>query len=156
MLSIGIQDGQPALRSVVTTSDDGAPLTFAAIRNLPLRVLFDKAVRLLARYTLMHERYFPRGSHRPAATDDDFSRYLEDMDSGELPEELDATASAALNSSRKGRPVSDATLRRVAEIVKENKFDPRRQIHDEIGASPRTASRWIVEAKKRGYMTEED
>jgi predicted ATPase len=54
------------------------------------------------------------------------------------------------------RLVTEETLRRVAEIVKGNSYNPRVQIHDEIGASPRTASRRIDEARKRGVLTEED
>lgn len=54
--------------------------------------------------------------------------------------------------SRRGRPVRDEDLRRVAEIVKGNPYDPRTEIRRQLNVSPRTASRWIAEAKKRGFI----
>ena len=60
-------------------------------------------------------------------------------------------------ASRRGRPVSDDTLRRVAEIVTANKsaYGYRERIRDEFPVSTRTASRWVQQAIDRGFLTEE-
>ena len=56
--------------------------------------------------------------------------------------------------SRRGRPVSDEDLRRVADVVEANPYDRRMQVAHQLHVSPRTASRWIAEAKRRGFIEE--
>jgi len=53
-----------------------------------------------------------------------------------------AQAKAGVLASRRGRPVGEDTLRRVAEIVKDG-FGYRGRIRDEFFVSTRTASRWV-------------
>ena len=50
--------------------------------------------------------------------------------------------------STRGKPVDEATIRRVAEIVATNSYSPRCDIQAEFGVSPRTASRWLEQARK--------
>lgn len=66
---------------------------------------------------------------------------------------ITAPSTVAQASSRRGRRVSDEVLRRVAEIVRENGYDPRQQVASELRTSPRTASRWIATAQQRGFIT---
>jgi hypothetical protein len=47
---------------------------------------------------------------------------------------------------------SSAGLAPVADIVRSNSFDPRRQIRDEIGASTWTARRCPATARQRGFL----
>lgn len=131
--SYSVPDGIAVSEDVRQTFND-PPITAAAVRSIPLGSIIDLEI---GRITMRTRDRMTLGRDRPWS-----QRDLEEADARRI--------------SRRGRPVGDETLRRVAAIVRENRFDPRRQIHDEIGASPRTASRWIAEARRRGYITEED
>ena len=132
-----VEDGRPVVTtwSVVRGGPGDHSLTPTKIRNVTVKEIYKGAIRNLG--TVAKE------------------------DPGDLgivwPDEGDAAAGdRALRLAHDRRPISDETLQRVAQIVMENKYDPRKQIHDEIGASVRTASRWIAQARSRGYITEEE
>jgi hypothetical protein len=144
-LSLIVRDGQPVLISLTIGHDDdeeGNPVTPSALHDLPLSQILDQTIGQMTEGMLISRRN------------------AEASETGLPPRfpALGESAAARLAgvASQRGRPVTEEILRRVAEIVKENSYNPRRQIHDEIGASPRTASRWIDEARKRGFLTEED
>jgi DNA-binding transcriptional regulator LsrR (DeoR family) len=61
-------------------------------------------------------------------------------------------ARALITRSRQRRRVTDAKLRRVAEIVKENDFDFQKDVAEEFEVSDRTASRYIRTARERGFL----
>jgi|GEM_PF-4876400 len=58
-------------------------------------------------------------------------------------------------ASQRGRLVSDEDLRKVAEIVVGNDYDPRKEVVRQLHLSDRTTSRWIAEARRKGFLTKE-
>ncbi len=69
-------------------------------------------------------------------------------------DEIEDARRAALNSSRRGRPIGNDALRHVAEIVAANPHDYREVVRDEFSISLRTASRWVKQAKDIGYVVD--
>ena len=106
---------------------------------MPIASLFDRLVSFLGWAAQLEKTaYDEPGVPHPIPSDD----------------ELDAYGAKAVSSLR-GRPVSDEDLRKVAEIVKDNGFNPRKQLKETLNLSERTASRWIAEARRRGFLGDE-
>jgi hypothetical protein len=64
---------------------------------------------------------------------------------------------AGVVKDRRRRFIDDDLLRQVSQAVREG--DPARPnvaVQDSLHTSPRNASRWIAEAKRRGFLNEED
>lgn len=66
-----------------------------------------------------------------------------------------SAASRATALARRRQPLSNDQLAQVVKIVKENKYNPRKQVASLLFLSERTASRRIAEAKKRGLFDEQ-
>lgn len=134
-LLLGVRDGQAAVKNlaVSTESPDGLPITASMVHDLPLGQMFDEAI----------------GQAAVAAT------ALASPQLFVTLEEATAARAEAL-ASRRGRPVSEENLLKVAAIVRANTYDPRQEVRRELHVSERTASRWIAEARSRGLVTEEE
>jgi hypothetical protein len=141
-LSLGIEGGKPVFRSsTFSRAPEEPPLTPADIHDVPLGAIFDEVVARVATSAFAILR-----SNRAAAAGEPH-RFVS-------PEESQQIANAAM-ASRRGRPVRDQELLKVARILESNQYDPRLQVVRELSVSPRTASRWIAEARRRGYVKEE-
>lgn len=139
-MATGVDDGRPVITQFgLTSAEGGPPISASMIDALPLGAIFDQVVEVLATSGLAFFRAVG------AAKDGRAHIFLSD-------EERERAANAA---SRRGRPVSDQILRRVADIVRANPYSPRADIRAEIAVSERTASRWISEAKRRGFLDDE-
>jgi hypothetical protein len=144
-LTINIQEGRPVISgvSIYQGAEDRLEITASLVHDLPLGRIFDLAVSAVAASVLKLQRSTPRERlYHP------------------LPEWLPSTVSAddvadaVRLVSRRGRPVADDDLHRVAAIVRRNSYDPRKQVARELHLADRTASRWIAEARRRGILTE--
>lgn len=117
----------------------GSAVTASFIHGLPVGDLFDQLVAYLDwGADLMQKGY-----------DDPNVVHLMPKD-----DERQAMGARAVASQR-GRLVSDEDLRKVAEIVVGNDYDPRKEVVRQLHLSDRTASRWIAEARRKGFLTKE-
>lgn len=66
--------------------------------------------------------------------------------------ELEGADFRIRTAPRRNEPVSEEDLREVADIVKENDYDPRQAVAQRLHVSLRTASRRIAEARRRGFL----
>jgi hypothetical protein len=148
-LLLEVEDGRPIVTAMTfTRRPGGSMISSSLLREQQLQKILDLAVHCVADATRNDIlAYELNAGLRPVSPLTALPRVLDEDESRRV-------GSLAVRSQR-GRPVDETTLRKVAEIVKRNDYDPRREIHDEIGASPRTASRWIAEAKRRGLIDEE-
>ena len=140
-LTLGVEDGHPIVVGVELDRTYGPALTPSIIRDVPWVEVFDKTIGDAASQFL--EFYRAEQRH---------GRWKPDIDYSESEKAEFQSASQAALTARRGRPVDDETLRQVAEIVSRNRYDPRREIQKRLGASPRTASRWIKAAQQRGFV----
>ena len=142
--SVAVQDGVPVMTHFAADQrSGGSAVTATLIHDLPVRELFDQLISYLGwGADLMQSGY-----------DNSNAVHLMPTDA-----ERQAAGARAISSQR-GRPVSDESLRKVAEIVnaeiaKGNNYDRRNQVREELHLSKRTASRYIAEARKRGLIEE--
>jgi hypothetical protein len=138
-----VVDSRPALRSLrigAEEVDGEAEVTASVVHDLPLGQIIAETIARTATATLASARASEaRAEGRP-------HQFL-------TPEEVASTRRNALVSVR-GRPVGDETLRRAAEIVRDHPYDYRQKVHELLPTSKRTASRYIAEARKRGFIEE--
>jgi hypothetical protein len=138
----------PAFRR---TAAEVPELTATRIRELPLDAVAEEAVRQVARiatgYTLgRHPGDLP--IHVPGEYGGTY---------GENTRAADAAGDAAVNVRRKRRKMTDELLRRVSDTVRSDETGaPRQAVAAREFSSTRTASRLIAEARKRGFLGEEE
>jgi hypothetical protein len=134
-----VENGRPVMANFQVERRTGGPaVTASYIHTLPVGELFDQLVAQVGWGTAL----FQLGHDEPGVVHP-------------MPTDAERQAAGARAvSSQRGRPVSDDDLRKVAEIVRDNDFDPRQQIVRELHLSQRTASRWIAEARRRGLIEE--
>ncbi len=131
-MTIEVREGRPVMTqfSFRSRGPAGPPLTATEIHDTNVGDLFEAAVHALA--------------STPAPSDDP-------ADLGDQ-----AAGNRAVAMARRGRPVSDETLGRVAQIVKDHRDDDyRKQVATQEHVSLRTASRYIALAKERGLLTDD-
>ncbi len=132
-----VEDRRPVVsRVTVGRSEGGAPLDAASL-GLPLGRIFDQVIAQVAATVARSQ----------ASAKVPFGTMFQ------WPSDTGARAVAA---RRRHQPASDTELKQVAQIVRSNKYDPRKQVARELPVSERTASRWIAEARRRGLITEEE
>jgi hypothetical protein len=136
-LSLEVKDGRPVVMRVAITrlvhgqhGPEQVELTPTILHNLNFGKIFERAI--------MHGGY--------VALDSDGS-----LD-GHAAAKSAAARAAAL--ARRRQPLTDALLAQVVNIVRKNRYDPRKQVASEHYVSERTASRWIAEARRRGLIDE--
>ena len=137
---MAVEDGRPVMTHfTVGRRPGGSAVTASFIHGLPVGDLFDQLVAYLDwGADLMQKGY-----------DDPNVVHLMPKD-----DERQAMGARAVASQR-GRLVSDEDLRKVAEIVVGNDYDPRKEVVRQLHLSDRTASRWIAEARRKGFLTKE-
>ena len=134
-LTIEVKDGKPALMQFAVKGFGELVLTPTMIRKVNVSDMFESTVRAVAAMA--------EASPQSVLT----------MSAAANPTAGERAAVLA----RRGRPVDDTTLRRVAKIVKAHRdINYREEVANQIPTSLRTASRYIDAAKKKGYLTEED
>ncbi len=134
-MSLEVRDGRPVMTrfAYVTRGPKGPPLTASEIHDTKVSEIFESTVLHLAATA--------------GAQDQGLI----------LPDDLDKEAGqAAVDLARGRRGPSDRQLELAAAIARANKYDPRKEVANQLYVSERTASRWIAIAKERGYRTEED
>jgi hypothetical protein len=148
-LLLAVEDGQAIVssltisRSVPDCPPDCPPISATMVHELPLGRIIDEVIaRTATGFLALYRAHQAALAGRP-------HQFL-------TPDEVAATREGARRGSRRGRPVSDEDLRDVAAIVRTNSYDPRVQVVTDLHVSKRTASRWIAEARSRGFVTEED
>ncbi len=144
--TVGIQDGRAVVFDMTFEADPlmDAPsgLTGSMVHDMPVGQIIAEVIARMGSGTLALKRL------SEAAVEGRPHQFL-------TPEEAAGARQGALGS-RRGRPVSDDALRRVAEIVKASgDFGYRELIREEFSVSTRTASRWVQQAIKGGLLTEE-
>ncbi len=154
-LQLAVHDGRPVLTGAHVSAGDDHHLSPSQVREVPWGALFERAVAETAALSavLMRRRHGTNrilqaqmgGLSRTEATE------LVGMLADPTANEIEDARRAALNSSRRGRPVGDDTLRRVGKIVAAHPRDYREVMRDEFAISLRTASRWVKQAKDMGY-----
>jgi len=126
---------------------DDDPVTPSRLHDLRLGLILDQVVASVA----MTFDLVRRGRYQAKADDAGLAlvRELKRVAPTKLVGRLVVDEEPA---RRRGRPVSDEELRRVAEIVEANDYDPRKEVMRTLHVSGRTASRWIAAAKDRGFV----
>jgi hypothetical protein len=145
---VGVKDGRPAISSFCMLTGEAPPLTGAKVHQTAFGTIFKEVIAYAAKYALMIQSTY-------TGTRTYFSGRVEMYTPpSELPTALDFAhvGLVAASAAQHGRPVRAETLKRVAEIVRANSFNPRTVIKQELGVSLRTASRYIVQAKKCGML----
>jgi hypothetical protein len=114
----------------------GPEVTPSFIHGLNVRAIIEQVIRRVAETSLAWTRL---DQPMPRVTSD----------------EARAVGDRVL-ATRQYRPVDMGLLRQVADIVTVNTYNPRKQVAEELHTSERTASRWIAEARRRGFVTQEE
>jgi len=65
------------------------------------------------------------------------------------------TAADSALRLRKRRAITDDLLRQVSEIVRSNPDTPTQAVRDSLHTSYRNASRWVSEARRRGFLDDQ-
>jgi len=134
-LTLVVEDGQPILESIFfrrsgksQNPDDPTPRIKASdIHDVALERLVRSAIRAVVQ-TLASEMGM---------------------------EDAGAVAESVLGTRRRRR-LTDALLEEVAAAASANPDTPTQSVSVELGTSHRNATRWIAEAKRRGFITEEE
>ena len=126
-------------RLTVLPGDDTHRLTANAVRNLPLKKVTDEAIRQIAMLAAI-------GQEEPGHP----YRFLSAPGDGSFG------IAPGVISSRRRRLIDDELLTAVAEVVRSNPVRPNDAVHKQMHTSTRNASRWIAEAKRRGFLNEEE
>ena len=138
-ITLKVKNGQPALTyfGVRAGSDDDAePLRPFLIRALPVARIVEHVMKYVATVALMRDRFARENSPWDLSVD-----------------ELGKAEEMSARLGRR-RPMTDPLLQQVANIVRDNQYDPRRKVAETLFMSNRTASRWIAEARRRGLLEE--
>jgi hypothetical protein len=134
-VSLEVQDGRPVLtRFAVVRRGPATRVTASDVHDLNVGEIVDGVIRALAAMAQADPNEVEMG------------RALRDEDAAER--------AASLANNR--RPVTDAQLQQAANIARANPYDPRKQVAEQLCTSERTASRWLAEARKRGFLTDEE
>jgi hypothetical protein len=142
---LAVEHGEVVVTQVVVSRADNArTLDASALKSVPIRKIIDEAKRRVGMYAAIGQEFAnPRRSEG----------YLWMIAPGD---ETFGLRPGTLGGHRRGVPVTDAELQRVAEIVRSTKYAHRAKVADELHLSLRTASRWIAEARRRGFLNEEN
>jgi hypothetical protein len=152
-------DGRPVLaRLALTRAQDASEITGSTLRSVNVSGLLEDVVRRTAEVasSLVTLANLEAPRRPPAARLDDVeSAWGPDLPfhTGLAEARAIGVRAAALPAQR--RP-SEAQLREVAEIVRANPDEPRKQVARQLYLTERTASRRIAAAQKAGYFEEED
>lgn len=137
-VSLEVHDGRPIVVRVAVARGihsegrwERLPLTPTMLHDLNFGKIFDRAIR--------------HGGYIAVDADTEF------VDR----QAASASAQRAAALARRRQPLTDALLAQVVNIVRHNKYDPRKQVASMLYVSERTASRWIAEARRRGLLDEE-
>jgi hypothetical protein len=134
-VSLEVQEGRPVLtRFAVVRRGPAARVTASDVHDLNVGEIVDDVIRTLAAMAQADPNEVVMGQA--------------------LRDEEAAERAAALSKNR--RPVTDSQLRQAANIAHHNPLDPRKQVAAQLYTSERTASRWLAEARKRGFLTDEE
>ncbi|MGO9879617.1 MAG: hypothetical protein ACLPSM_09745 [Acidimicrobiales bacterium] len=114
----------------------GPEVTASFIHGLNVGAILEQVIRRVAEFSLSFTRL---DQPMPRIT----------------PEEARTVGERAL-ATRQYRRVDDALLRQVADIAAVTTYNLRGQVSERLHTSERTASRWIAEARERGFITEEE
>lgn len=141
--TIGVRDGKAVMFDMKFEADPlmDAPsgLTGSMVHDMPVGQIIESVIGRTGPATLAEIRW------NEAAAEGRPHEYL-------TPEEAAAARRGAVGA-RRGRPVSDAVLQRVAEIVKNyDDYDFRKEVAEQMHISDRTASRYIKLAQERKLL----
>jgi hypothetical protein len=133
-LRLEVENGQPVVTYFgVTRAEGDPPITPSDIRRLPLGKIVEQVVDTTAK-TLAAMNY------KPGPPPSDFWQ-------GPA-----AVAGSAAVSAHRGRPPTEMQIQMAAKIAKHNRYDPRQEVARALMVSPRTASRLLAEARRRGLI----
>jgi hypothetical protein len=130
-LHIGVDNGRPILNKLVIErwmnaqdkTYEGDEVTASAIHELPIEAIVRQAVSAIAHHAARN-----------------------------LGPQAQSAAAEAAAQSRTRRPLTDSLLHQVANIARANPYDRTKQVADQLYTSHRNATRWIGEAKRRGFL----
>jgi hypothetical protein len=123
-VTLEVRDGRPVMTRFAVTRTSGAELTPSFIHDLNVGEIRDSLVRTIT----------------DVAKGNPHASLLAQGDSA------DGDRAAAL--ARRRRPADAAEMAQVANIIRSNSYDPRKQVARDLHVSERTASRLIEKAKK--------
>jgi hypothetical protein len=121
----------------IVPAEGAADLTATALR-LPFKKVIDEARRRLALLAIFQDL-------------DDYGRFVTYPGDGSIEPR------AGVLKDRRRRLIDDELLEKVGEAVREgDRARPNEAVRERLHTSQRNASRWIAEAKRRGFLKEED
>lgn len=143
-LSIEVVDGQPVVTLLSLSCPSGVSPSLA--QGLPLERIFHSTIASIAGATTA--AWNRRMEGRPGAP----SQRPSNVGSILRLRPEDETTRVGTMGARRGRSVADEDLQKAAAIARTNDYDPRQEIARRLNVSPRTATRYIAEARKRGLL----
>jgi hypothetical protein len=134
-LKLSVEDGQPVLDSLLierlpgpnADRHGGPKITASDVHKIALESIVRDAIRSVA-------------------------ASLAITDWSETDQSTAAAAAEAAIRTRRRRVLDDAFLNSVAKVAMDNPDRPTRAVAEELFTSHRTATRWIGEARRRGFM----
>lgn len=135
---VGVVDGRPILIRLASTRVDGGEITGTVLRAVNVTAVTEAVVRRAAEL---------------ASSLDAISRLQPGAPFRIMEDAPRAGETAAAYWAR--RPPTDELLHQVANIVRNNPFNPRKEVASQLHMSERTASRRIAEAKARGFLADD-
>jgi hypothetical protein len=144
-LRLEVRDGEVALtRLTVHARETDRGISTSVLKDLPLKaVIYEVTQRVATMYVAFEE--VSLALEQPGRR----YAYLEPKD-GRFGVRDDALG------VRRRRLITDDLLREVAEAAQSDPVRPNEAVRKAMHTSVRTASRWITEAKKRGFLNEEN
>jgi hypothetical protein len=143
-ITMKVEDGAPVVDQFLAQRQSGSKeITTTELHSLPLGTFVKLAIQALVVpewLTTLRDNAMERATE----VDDEFMF-------SEL-HRLDGMQST-ITSARRGRPVSDEVLRRVAEIhSSDTSGAPTQAVRNALNVSGRTAARYVSMARKRGFV----
>ncbi|HVA73118.1 MAG TPA: hypothetical protein VNF71_00960 [Acidimicrobiales bacterium] len=141
---VGVRDELPrVLRLTVIPDDEAGAILAPRLRQARWQQIFERIIAHAGMAAAMRLRHL--SDHPPGPSERTLTF-----------EEEQAAKDGAVGPYRR-RPITDSLLRQTAAIYMANRYGaPTRAVHEQLFTSHRNATRWIAEARKRGFITEED
>jgi hypothetical protein len=142
-LCLKLERGRPEVTKLDIEAER-LPLTANVVHELPLGWVIDQLLTAVATAVERHPETRAAPTRRPVG---------EPPAAGWLSVELapqDVLGGPSILVSRRGRPVSDETLREVAAIVNSGRLGARSELTRKFDVSEATIDRWIAKARELG------